>query len=559
MVMRLRSGSSVGPVRRTVRQPQSWLVILLMVVVAASAAAQPGDILPATTSTADHRQFEALQGPFATGPDVTRACLGCHTEAAKQVHDSIHWTWEYTHPTTGQRLGKRYVVNNYCGSITTNYPRCTSCHVGFGWEDASFDFSREENVDCLVCHDTTGDYVKFPTGAGHPPYQDRVFGGKTIAAPDLTQVAQNVGPTSRETCGNCHFKGGGGDGVKHGDLDSSLYHPSKSVDVHMDSEGLNFSCSTCHEFNNHIQQGSRYLVKAKSTEGVTVPGRENARPSCESCHGSAPHEAGIHDKLNEHSDSVACQTCHIPTFARGGRPTKTWWDWSTAGQLNADGKPVIRKAGGLVTYHGKKGDFVWDENVVPEYRWFDGTVRYTLLGESLDPSNGPVELNTVTGSPDDPNSRIWPFKVMRGIQPYDSGHNQLVIEYLFGKDEAAFWKSFDWGKAIEVAMTEAKQVGQTHVDYSGEYGFTETEMYWPLAHMVAPADEALTCESCHRADGRLENVEGFYLPGRDRHPLLELAGLSLIGLTFLGVVGHGATRMVTARICRTRTKAEDEE
>ena len=61
-------------------------------------------------STADHSKFEQLQGPFASGPDVTKACLGCHTEAAKQVHKSIHWTWEYTNPATGQLLGKKHVA-----------------------------------------------------------------------------------------------------------------------------------------------------------------------------------------------------------------------------------------------------------------------------------------------------------------------------------------------------------------------------------------------------------------------------------------------------------------
>jgi len=43
--------------------------------------------------TADHSKFEALQKDFTSGPEVTEACLSCHNEAAKQVHDTIHWTW----------------------------------------------------------------------------------------------------------------------------------------------------------------------------------------------------------------------------------------------------------------------------------------------------------------------------------------------------------------------------------------------------------------------------------------------------------------------------------
>jgi hypothetical protein len=45
-------------------------------VTADQAAAKP---LPAS---ADHGKFKALQQDFQSGPEVTRACLSCHTEAA---------------------------------------------------------------------------------------------------------------------------------------------------------------------------------------------------------------------------------------------------------------------------------------------------------------------------------------------------------------------------------------------------------------------------------------------------------------------------------------------
>ena len=34
------------------------------------------------TATADHEKFRQLAGPFDSGPEVTKACLYCHTEAA---------------------------------------------------------------------------------------------------------------------------------------------------------------------------------------------------------------------------------------------------------------------------------------------------------------------------------------------------------------------------------------------------------------------------------------------------------------------------------------------
>ena len=55
----------------------------------------------------------------------------------------------------------------------------------------------------------------------------------------------------------------------------------------------------------------------------------------------------------------------------------------------------------------------------------------------------------------------------------------------------AIWTTFDWDSAFELAE---ERMG---LPYSGEYGFTETYMYWPTTHMVQSADKALQCDSCH--------------------------------------------------------------
>ncbi len=102
----------------------------------------------------------------------TTACLICHTEAAHQVQRSIHCTWKYVHPITGQILGKKTEINSFCGNVASNEPRCTSCHAGYGWTDAkTFDFTVEDKVDCLVRHDSTGTYQKWPTKADHPLHE----------------------------------------------------------------------------------------------------------------------------------------------------------------------------------------------------------------------------------------------------------------------------------------------------------------------------------------------------------------------------------------------------
>ncbi len=442
----------------------------------------------------DHSAFAALQGPFETPQDVTKACLSCHPQASQQIMSTTHWTWEFYNEVTGQVLGKKTLINNFCVAIASNEARCTSCHVGYGWKDKSFDFSNETNVDCLVCHDTTTTYKKFPTGAGLPVSQPTEFpagSGNIWMPPNLVDVARNVGLTSRQTCGACHFYGGGGDEVKHGDLDSSLVNPPFELDVHMSAEGQDFTCTTCHMTNEHEIVGSRYSNDPEQWKG------------CEDCHQENPHKLEV---LNTHAKKVACQTCHIPEFARGGMPTKMFWDWSKAGQLTEEGKPlVIKDENGHVIYDGQKGEFTLEENVVPEYVWFNGQVEYTLAGEQIDPT-GIVAINTFLGSRGDPDAKIYPVKKFQAIQPYDRVNRTLAVPHLFGKDEWAYWGNYDWDKAIEFGMEYAG------LEYSGEYDFLSSVMYWPITHMVAPAREALQCLDCHAEEGRLDFVALGYAP-----------------------------------------------
>lgn len=526
-------------------------LLLGMALVAVGAVRASDEAKPVKlTTTADHAKFKELQREFKTGPDLTKACLTCHTEAAGQIHRTKHWKWEYLNPDTKQVLGKKTILNNFCISIASNYASCTNCHVGYGWKDANFDFKSEEKVDCVVCHDTTGNYRKPPGLAGNVVTKDMEFppgSGKTLKAIDLSKIAQKVGKTSRDTCGACHFNGGGGDGVKHGDMDSSLAAPEKSLDVHMDASGLDFTCATCHKAASHDVAGSRYTPTAKDAKGAHMRGDTAAGnpATCVSCHGNAPHTAEA--RLNQHASKVACQTCHIPSYARGGIATKMTWDWSTAGQRDANGQHIVRKdSKGRITYESRKGDFTLAEDVQPEYKWFNGQVTYTLLSDKIEKTDKPTPINTMGGSATDGKSMIWPMKVFRGSQPYDTVNKTLITPHTAGNDDTGFWKNLVWDKAIETGMKDSG------APFSGKFDFIKTEMSWPITHMVAPKEKALGCTECHAKNGRLAGISGVYLPGRDANSLVDTAGWGLALLTLLGVCGHGAVRLLT----RGKTKGE---
>jgi octaheme c-type cytochrome (tetrathionate reductase family) len=486
-------------------------------------------------NTADHSKFKELQKEFTSAPEVTKACLSCHTEAASQIHKTLHWTWRTPGAERSINLGKGAdVVNNFCISIASNEPRCTSCHIGFGWKDKTFDLTAEDRVDCLVCHEQTGTYKKFPTKAGFPVDEPTEFGGKLWNPPEWNKVAQSVALPTRKNCGECHFFGGGGEGVKHGDLDASLFNPEKALDVHMDSKGLNFTCTRCHSTEKHMVSGRFYESSEPSDRRSLLDNDQIKRITCYSCHSERPHKTN--EKANDHTDKVACQTCHIPTFARKNS-TKMYWDWSAAGKRDEKGKPIVEVKDGRSIYDGMKGSFVWEKNVVPDYQWYNGNLRYLSLKDTIDPSK-PVRINTTTGSYNDPDARIYPFKVHKGKQPYDTKLNTFVVPHLFGKDDNAYWKTYDWSKAVQAGMSYAD------LPYSGEFGFVETEYMFQTTHMVAPRENALSCNECHTRNGRLQKLTGFYMPGRDSVPAVDWVGWGAIIAALLGVTGHGTLRFV---------------
>jgi octaheme c-type cytochrome (tetrathionate reductase family) len=438
----------------------------------------------------DHKDLVKLpENP--TPQQVTEECLRCHKQAGEDMLTTAHWLWRGPSPYTVEHRksvmsGKgTTTLNNFCLSVISNEKRCTSCHAGYGWKDKTFDFSKQENMDCLVCHDTTGSYKKAPPAAGMPdPKVDMVY------------VAKNVGPTSRKTCGACHFSGGGGDAVKHADMSSELYWPDRNCDVHMG--GYNFECTECHKTRNH-------KISGRST---SVPVAEGSR-ACEDCHTSKPHygESLLDHHLNKHCETLACNTCHSPIYSKC-RATKTWWDWSTAG----DKKHVVHKDKyGKPDYSWMKGNFRWKEASKPSYAWYNGFMERRLLGDTINPEakgfrpgehltpeqKAAMVVTDITrpvGSFDDPHSKITPFKIMAGIQPADAKYRYLLVPHLFpyNKDDtSAFWKGTNWQAAFKEGMSKAG------LPYSGEYMWVATNMYWRIEHEVMPKEHALSCVQCH--------------------------------------------------------------
>lgn len=479
------------------------------------------------TKTINHQSFEALKTEFEDAHAVTRACLTCHTSRGKELMATSHWKWSRTEELEGKGevpVGKKNILNNFCIGVSGSEGTCTRCHIGYGWEDKSFDFTDPENIDCLVCHDNSGAYQKGKGMAGYPD-----------PSVNLSYVARNVGMPTKENCGVCHFWGGGGNNVKHGDLEIALLDCKKEVDVHMTVDGENMSCVECHVTENHQMAGKLYALSSENKD----------RATCEQCHGEEPHANQL---INQHNIRIACQTCHIPQYAKANG-TKMVWDWSTAGVLDENGEAKHENdADGNHNYLSIKGTFVYDDHVKPEYYWFNGIANHQLITDKIDTI--PVQMNSLDGSYNDKGtqqkssapSKIWPVKVHRGKQIYDTENMTLIQPKLWSPNsgDSAYWVDFNWDESSKAGMD------YLGLPYSGSYDFIETEMYWPLNHMVAPKEQSLSCKDCHsRNDGRLASLDDFYLPGRDYNKYLDISGFSMIAFILLFVFAHGALRILT--------------
>ena len=481
----------------------------------------------------DHSKFDILKKKFDTPQQATEACLTCHNGRAKEVMQSNHWNWERPEYIEGRGvvyLGKKNAINNFCIGSNGNEQSCAKCHIGYSQGGKTMSAKdAERDIDCLVCHDNTSTYVKASEKAGAPDPNV-----------DLNNVAQHVGKPKRENCGVCHFFGGGGNNVKHGDLEKAMFDPKKEVDIHMATNGANLQCVDCHKTEKHNITGKMYSLSSMNRN----------RATCEECHSSAPHKDGV---INNHSLKVACQTCHIPTYAKANS-TKTEWDWSTAGKLR-DGEPYEEDDSlGNHTYLSIKGSFKWGRNLNPDYAWFNGTATHYLLGDKIEDTSKVTDLNPLGGSYKDANSKIIPLKIHIAKQPFDPINKTIIQPRLFAteKGEGGFWKDFDWTKASEVGMKDV------NLPFSGKVSFVKTSMNWPINHMVSSKEKTMKCEDCHNSkDSKLAGLNDFYMPARDHNATVDTLGKLLAWATLLGVLIHAAFRIFNRK--KIIEGAENEE
>ena len=400
-------------------------------------------------------------------------CLSCHSEQADQMMQTTHYQWLGDAPDMingpGQRQGKlTNAVNSYCINIEGDWPVCGSCHVGRGQRPDEAG-NNPENVDCLMCHndDYAAQRTRLPDGS------------MGVSQPDDAMV-QNVHRPTRANCLACHAKAGGGDGVKRGDLSmATITNADRDFDVHMNSAGSNLACQSCHVFKDHkvIGKGSDLRPTDDLARGSEV--------SCLTCHTDKNSREG-HDtqKVNDHVARVACQTCHIPMYAKVA--TETYRDWRT----HHDGSPADASA---LPGHPLTEKMA---NLTPVYKFWNRKSDNALLGDDAGRTyNGNTDTwptSTPLGSVAD--GKLYPFKYKTAMQPKTRTDHRLIA-----------LNTFEYLKRTGDVDTAIQQ-GLTAMGYPANepYDWVLTDTYGLLNHGINPASDALTCADCHGGIDRMD-------------------------------------------------------
>jgi hypothetical protein len=409
--------------------------------------------------------------------DYPAACIGCHPGAAADMQQSTHYQWLGEAPEmvngAGLPQGKlTNALNSYCINIKGNWSGCGVCHVGRGKrpDDPS---AGSENIDCPVCH--SEEYAKARV---------RLADGSMGVPTPTDSMVRNLHLPTRTTCLLCHAKAGGGDAVKRGDLSlATATNANASFDVHMNTSGNDLSCQSCHVFRNHrvIGKGSDLRATDDISRGSEI--------KCTSCHTGKDTRGGhgSTSKIGDHVARVACQTCHIPTYAKVATEVLRDWRRHTDGSLadgaSGPGHPWTEKAA----------------NLVPSYLFWNRSSDNALLGDeasrTYDPARGTYPTSRPLGAVDDNSygSKLYPFKYKIAFQPKTKTSDQLI--------------ALDTGEYLKRSgnVETAIDLGLEAMGLSGEsYTWEKTDTFQLLNHGVAPKDQALACSACHGTTARMD-------------------------------------------------------
>jgi len=361
--------------------------------------------LGATAALADHT------GRFPDGYDGAADCLGCHWKAADEVMGSVHYQWRTENPLVEFPGGGAHgMIDRACGLVGSNalvnyQQHCGRCHVGDTLpfpdpQTGQFSIEQQANLDCLICHAGDGMYDMNNDGLAEPgetadarPLVYDAERGRSVWHQDRSlAAAESVGgPVTAEACLRCHHHGQADYTYKRG----TPFEPE--TDVHA---AAGMKCTDCHEVDHHqIARGSRVT-------DMFAWERQDVDVTCQKCHSDAPHEQLA--ILNQHTERIGCETCHIPEMA--GAQRRVWASTMGVTEGPEAQVPIYDEATGEWLPYTS----IDEELTTPSYRWFAGGA--SMLAE---PVADPGAFNMQPATRDTEGAKILPFRNFVSGQPMD--------------------------------------------------------------------------------------------------------------------------------------------
>jgi len=334
--------------------------------------------------------------------------------------------------------------------------------------------------------------------------------------------------------------------------------------VHLDSDPHRLTSA------DYLERPLHQFAKGKSILGLAATGSENSLRRCESCHDAS----NVHDWLPykaRHFNSLACESCHIPTLYG---PALQALDWTL---VDRNGQPQRQ-------YRDIEGDPSAADSLVHGYRPVM-LARENVSGKrKLAPFNLVTSWYWLTGEPARPVSRE---ELISALYQGDELHPDLVAA--LGSDNDGHPGSaqprLDSPERAEAVRRRLEASGLSSVQLVSDI------TPFSINHNVVNGEWATRdCSACHGEDsilaaaftlsdyqpgglapsdghypevwldGGIETGEGgsawylpyagasgFYIIGLDNVTWIDILGLMMLFGVSLGVTGHALARYYSKR------------
>ncbi|MDE3059301.1 MAG: hypothetical protein KGJ59_15235 [Bacteroidota bacterium] len=438
------------------------------------------------------------------GYQGAQTCATCHQDALDEIVNTVHW-----HLATPVRNIQGLpdsswwgMANRECalagstspsnwtastnGKATVQAAGCGLCHIGSlsqpNMPGAKPAEAQKNTADCLVCHADKYDWQKRATlvkdSSGTHWGEDMSL----TAALSITKTPTN------EACLRCH-EHALSDDYKRGTPFNA------QNDVHAKAS---ITCTTCHVTEHHKIAKGQYESDMIANDLPDVP------VTCTKCHGDTPHSGKNSDVLNEHTNKLACQTCHITeasgiVYENWGQPVKDDVNGAYSELSKYDAIPAIH------------GLYVPTDSIKmghPSYIW--------RIANTAENKNAQSWMAFETAGNNSPGAKIFPVRGLTQVMLFDKKlkmsqapgmgflkDNPQMANFplLLAPNREVYNKTGDVKAAVDAGMKPFEAMG---FQWSGEWMPMQVPgtSYISVNHGVKKI--GMSCNSCHSTHGAMD-------------------------------------------------------